>query len=112
MSTAWVYLIIAGLLEVAWALGLKWSDGFDLRNKPLPTAFTVAALVASFVLLAQATKHLPIGTAYAVWTGIGAAGAAVGGILLFAEPATPTRVLFLTMLVVAIVGLKFSAGAE
>lgn len=110
MSTAWIYLFIAGLLEVGWALGLKWSDGFDLRAKPFATATTVIMLVASFVLLAQASKTLPIGTAYAIWTGIGAAGAAVGGILLFGEPVAPLRVLFLVMLVAAIVGLKFSGG--
>jgi len=103
-------LVVAGLLEVGWALGIKWSDGFDVRGKPLATGVTVVALVASFVLLAQATKTLPIGTAYAVWTGIGAAGAAIGGMLLFGEPVAPLRVLFLTMLVVAIVGLKFSSG--
>ncbi|PCC72793.1 quaternary ammonium compound-resistance protein SugE [Nannocystis exedens] len=110
MSTAWMYLVVAGLLEVGWALGLKWSDGFDVRNKPVATILTVVALIASFALLAQASKSLPIGTAYAVWTGIGAAGAAVGGMLLLGEPVAPLRVLFLTMLVVAIVGLKFSAG--
>ncbi|MDC0716957.1 DMT family transporter [Nannocystis bainbridge] len=110
MSTAWIYLFVAGLLEVGWALGLKWSDGFDFRNKPLPTLVTVVALVASFALLAQASKTLPIGTAYAVWTGIGAAGAAIGGMMLLGEPVAPLRLLFLTMLVVAIVGLKFSAG--
>lgn len=110
MSTAWMILVVAGLLEVGWALGLKWSDGFDLRNKPVATVLTVIALLASFALLAQASKSLPIGTAYAVWTGIGAAGAAIGGMLLLGEPVAPLRVLFLTMLVVAIVGLKFSAG--
>lgn len=107
---AWVYLFIAGLLEVAWALGLKWSDGFDVRGKPLETALTVVALVLSFVLLAQAARALPIGTAYAVWTGIGAAGAAIGGIALFGEPAAPLRVVFLGLLLVAIVGLKATSG--
>lgn len=107
---AWVYLVIAGLLEVAWALGLKWSDGFDFRHKPGETAATLVALVLSFVLLAQAGRVLPIGTAYAVWTGIGAAGAAIGGIVLFGEPAAPLRVVFLGLLVLAIVGLKATAG--
>lgn len=111
MTTAWVYLVIAGLLEVAWALGLKWSDGFDLKHRPLATTLTLAALVGSFVLLAQATRTLPIGTAYAVWTGIGAAGAAIGGIALFGESVTPLRVICLVTLVAAIVGLKFSADS-
>lgn len=110
MSRAWGLLVIAGLLEVAWALGLKWSDGFDFRNKPAETAATMLALVASFVLLAQATRTLPIGTAYAVWTGIGAAGAALGGILLFGESVAPLRLMFLALLVTALVGLKFSGG--
>lgn len=111
MTRAWVYLVIAGLLEVAWALGLKWSDGFDLRNRPLPTVLALAALVASFVLLAQASKSLPIGTAYAVWTGIGAAGAAIGGIVLFGESVAPLRVVCLVLLVAAIVGLKLGGDA-
>ena len=108
---AWVYLFIAGLLEVAWALGIKWSDGFDVRGKPLQTSATLVALVLSFVLLAQASKSLPIGTAYAVWTGIGAAGAAIGGIVLFGETAAPLRVVFLALLVVAIAGLKLTSAA-
>lgn len=111
MTTAWVYLVIAGLLEVAWALGLKWSDGFDMRNRPLATSLTLVALVGSFVLLAQASRSLPIGTAYAVWTGIGAAGAAIGGIVLFGESVAPLRVVCLVLLVAAIVGLKFSGDA-
>lgn len=111
MSTAWVYLVLAGLLEVTWALGLKWSDGFDFRLKPVESTVTMAALVASFVLLAQASKTLPIGTAYAVWTGIGAAGAVLGGIVLFGESVAPQRLAFLVLLVVALVGLKCSSGS-
>ena len=107
---AWVYLVIAGLLEVAWALGLKWSDGFNVRERPGATAATFVALVLSFVLLAQAGRTLPIGTAYAVWTGIGAAGAAIGGIVLYGEPANAARVVCLVLLVAAIVGLKATSG--
>lgn len=109
---AWVYLVIAGLLEVVWALGLKLSGGFDVAKKPLASGATLAALIASFVLLALATRTLPIGTAYAVWVGIGAAGAALGGIVLFEEPAAPLRLVFLGLLVAAIVGLKATSGHE
>ena len=83
---SWILLVIAGLLETGWAVGLKYTDGF---TKPLPTALTIAAIVASMVLLGLAVRDLPIGTAYAVWVGIGAFGTAVLGIFLFGEPATP-----------------------
>jgi quaternary ammonium compound-resistance protein SugE len=105
---AWILLVIAGLLEVCWAVGLKYTDGF---RKPLPTLFVVAAIVASMVLLATAARTLPIGTAYAVWVGIGALGAAILGVVLFHEPVTIPRVLFLLMLLIAIVGLKATAKA-
>lgn len=106
---AWGMLIIAGLLEVGWAIGLKYTEGF---TRPLPTVLTVGSMVASMVLLALAVRHLPIGTAYAVWVGIGALGAAVLGIFLFHEPVTPARVVFLSLLLVSIVGLKLTGGGE
>ncbi|HEY0140800.1 MAG TPA: quaternary ammonium compound efflux SMR transporter SugE [Thermoanaerobaculia bacterium] len=100
---AWVVLVIAGLLEVCWAIGLKYTDGF---RRPLPSVLTVLAIIASMVLLSWAARTLPIGTAYAVWVGIGALGAAILGVVLFREPVTIARVAFLAMLLVAIVGLK------
>ena len=103
---SWILLVIAGLLETGWAIGLKYTDGF---TKPLPTALTIAAIVASMALLGLAVRDLPVGTAYAVWVGIGAFGTAVLGILLFGEPATPARLVFLGLLAVAIAGLKVTA---
>ena len=104
---AWVLLFIAGLLEIAWAIGLKYTEGFTRLG---PSVLTVAALVGSFALLGLATKTLPIGTAYAVWVGIGALGAGVLGILLFDESASPARLAFLALLLVSIVGLKLSSS--
>ena len=106
---AWVLLVIAGLLEVCWAVGLKYTEGF---TRPLPTVLTVVAIIASMVLLSLAARSLPIGTAYAVWVGIGALGAAVLGIFPFQEPVTPARVFFLALLLTAIIGLKLTSGAE
>ena len=102
---AWFLLIVAGLLEVVWALGLKYTEGF---TRPLPTVITVLALIASFVLLAQAARTLPIGTAYAVWVGIGAVGAVLGGAVLFEEALTPIRVGLLVVLVATIAALKLT----
>ena len=96
-------LLAAGLLEVAWAEGLKSTDGF---TRPWPTAATVAAMIGSVVLLALAVRTLPLGTAYAVWTGIGTAGAVLLGIVLFQEPATLARLFFVGLIVAGIVGLK------
>ena len=104
---AWILLVIAGLLEVAWAICLKYTEGF---TRPLPSVFTAAAIVASMLLLAMAARTLPIGTAYAAWVGIGATGAAILGIVLFDEPVTPARVAFLAMLAIAVVGLRLSGG--
>lgn len=104
----WVILVVAGLLETCWAVGLKYTDGF---RRPVPSLLTGAAIVASMWLLAVAARSLPIGTAYPVWVGIGATGAAVLGVVLLGEPLTAPRVLFLAMLVVSIVGLKATAGA-
>ncbi len=105
---AWVALFFAGLLETAWAIGLKYSHGF---TRPWPTAFTLVAMAGSLYLLGQAVKVLPIGTAYAVWTGIGAAGAVVLGIILFQESRDPARLFFLLLLLTALVGLRMTAKA-
>ncbi len=103
---AWVYLLIAGVFEIGWAIGLKYTEGF---TKLVPSALTVAAMIASFWALAQAVQTIPIGTAYAIWTGIGAVGAALLGILLFHEPLTFARGLCLVVLVGALIGLKLTA---
>lgn len=104
---AWIILIIAGLLEVGWTIGLKYSEGF---TKPLPSIITAITITASMVLLGKATQTLPIGTAYAVWVGIGAAGASVAGMVLFKEPLSVAKLVFLLMLIVSIVGLKLTSG--
>lgn len=103
---AWVLLIIAGLLETGWAIGLKYTDGF---RKPVPSILTALAIAASMVLLAWAARTLPIGTAYAVWVGIGTVGAVTLGMILFQEPVTPSRIFFLVLLLVSLIGLKFSS---
>jgi quaternary ammonium compound-resistance protein SugE len=103
----WWLLLFAGLLEVGWAIGLKYTDGF---TKPLPSLLTGAAIVGSMILLSLAARAIPIGTAYAVWTGIGVAGAATLGIILLGEAATPGRLFFLGMLLVAVIGLKLTSG--
>ncbi len=105
---AWFVLVIAGLLEVVWSLGLKYTQGF---TRPIPSAVTGAAIVASMVMLARAARTLPIGTAYAVWVGIGVVGATAGGVVLFGEAMTPWRVAFVALLVVSIVGLKLTSPA-
>lgn len=105
---AWIILFIAGLLEVGWAVGLKYTEGF---TRPLPTILTAIALVASMVLLGLAVRTLPLGTAYAVWTGIGTIGTAVLGMILFGEPATAMRLVFIGLILAGILGLKFVSGA-
>ena len=100
---AWAFLTIAGLFEVGWAVGLKYTDGF---SRPVPSALTVLAMIGSFWLLALALKSIPLGTAYAVWTGIGAVGTAALGILLFAEPASALRLACIGLIVAGILGLK------
>ncbi len=102
---SWIMLAAAGLFEIVWAIGLKYTEGF---SKPIPTAITVTAMVISMWLLAQAARDLPIGTAYAVWTGIGAVGAAILGIMLFQESANLMRVACIALIVLGIVGLKLS----
>ena len=103
---AWVLLFVAGLLETAWAIGLKYTHGFTRLG---PSVFTIIAIVASMWLLAIAAKTLPIGTAYAVWVGIGATGAAILGVILFKEPLSLARGVFLGMLIASIVGLRMTA---
>ena len=103
----WTLLIIAGLLETGWAVGLKYTDGF---TRPWASVWTALAIVGSMVLLSIAARDIPIGTAYPAWVGIGAVGAALAGVLLFGEPFTLKRILFITLLIVAIVGLKATSG--
>lgn len=99
----WIILIIAGLFEVAWAIGLKYTEGF---TKLFPSIFTIISMIISMGLLAYAVKHIPVGTAYAVWTGIGAVGTAILGIILFNESKEMIRIFFIFLIVVGIVGLK------
>lgn len=106
---SWLVLFVAGLFEIAWAIGLEYSDGL---SEPLPTVGTVVALIISMVLLAKAIQDLPIGTAYAVWTGIGAVGTASLGIVLFDEPATSARLLFISVIIFGIVGLHLVSGGH
>jgi len=100
---AWIFLSVAGLFEIGWAVGLKYTDGF---SRPVPSALTVLAMIGSFWLLALALRSIPLGTAYAVWTGIGAVGTAALGILLFAEPVSALRLASIGLIVAGIVGLK------
>ena len=100
---AWVILVIAGLLETGWAIGMKYTDGF---RRPVPTVLTVIAIVISMALLGVAVRTLPVGTAYAVWTGIGTVGTVILGMILFGEPATLWRIFFIGLIVVGIVGLQ------
>ncbi|KAA5547268.1 multidrug efflux SMR transporter [Roseiconus nitratireducens] len=102
----WILLVIAGLLETGWAIGLKYTEGF---TKPVPSVLTIAGIVASMYLLALAARTLPIGTAYAVWVGIGTFGAMVLGMLFLDEPVNAGRIFFLILLMVAIIGLKLTA---
>jgi quaternary ammonium compound-resistance protein SugE len=105
---SWVFLVLAGLLEVVWAVGLKYTHGF---TKLGPSVVTVLAMVGSFYLLGLAMRTLPLGTAYGVWVGIGAVGAAIAGMVLFREPATVLRILSLLLVVAGIGGLKVSSAA-
>lgn len=104
---AWIYLVIAGLLEIGWAIGLKYTDGF---KRLWPSVWTVAAMVASFYFLSQALRTIPVGTGYAVWTGIGAVGTAALGIILFAESAALPRLACIGLIVVGILGLKLTSA--
>ena len=104
-NRAWAYVIIAGLFEVVWAIGLKYSEGF---SRPAPSAVTVCAMLASMWLLAQAIRVLPAGTGYTVWVGIGAVGTAMLGIILLGESRQPLRLASIALIIVGIVGLKLA----
>ena len=107
MNKDWMWLIVAGVLETAWAVGLKYTQGF---TRPLPSVLTVLAIVASMFLLARSLNTLPVGTAYAVWVGIGTLGAVILGIFLFGEAASPLRLFFVGLLLVSLVGLKVTSS--
>jgi quaternary ammonium compound-resistance protein SugE len=100
---SWVYLVLAGLLEIGWAIGLKYTDGF---SRPGPTVLTVGAMILSITLLGLALKTLPVGTGYAIWTGIGTVGTVLVGILILGEAATPARLASIGLIVAGIAGLK------
>ncbi|WP_372655674.1 multidrug efflux SMR transporter [Halobacteriovorax sp.] len=106
ITIAWIILFVAGLLEICWAVGLKYSESF---TKLIPTIFTLVTLMGSMYLLSRASLVLPIGTAYGVWVGIGAIGAAVYGIVFFNESASPLKIFFLCLLLVSIIGLKVTS---
>ncbi|AOA08694.1 MULTISPECIES: quaternary ammonium compound efflux SMR transporter SugE [Pseudomonas] len=103
---SWIILFFAGLFEVGWAVGLKYTDGF---SRPLPTALTVGAMVISLGLLGLAMKELPLGTAYAIWTGVGAVGTVIAGIILFGESMALFRLASVALIIAGLVGLKISA---
>jgi quaternary ammonium compound-resistance protein SugE len=105
---AWLLLLVAGLLEIGWAIGLKYTEGF---TRLWPSVFTGAAMVGSVVLLGIAMKSLPVGTSYAVWVGVGAVGTAILGIVLFGEPATAGRIISLGLILAGIIGLKLATPA-
>jgi quaternary ammonium compound-resistance protein SugE len=103
---SWIILFFAGLFEVGWAVGLKYTDGF---SRPLPTVLTVAAMAVSLGLLGLAMKELPLGTAYAIWTGVGAVGTVIAGIILFGESMALVRLASVALIITGLVGLKVSA---
>lgn len=103
---SWIILFFAGLFEVGWAVGLKYTDGF---SRPIPTALTLAAMAISLGLLGLAMKELPLGTAYAVWTGVGAVGTVIAGIILFGESMALVRLVSVALIVAGLIGLKVSA---
>ncbi len=104
---SWIILFFAGLFEVGWAVGLKYTDGF---SKPIPTVLTVGAMVISLGLLGLAMKELPLGTAYAIWTGVGAVGTVIAGIILFGESMDLVRLVSVALIICGLVGLKVSAS--
>ena len=104
---SWVLLVLAGLLEIGWAIGLKLSEGF---SRPIPSILTILAMVLSMFLLGISVKELPIGTAYAIWVGIGTFGAGIFGILIFREPVNPLRIASLALIFLGIVGMKLSSS--
>jgi quaternary ammonium compound-resistance protein SugE len=102
---SWIILFFAGLFEICWAVGLKYTDGF---TRPIPTLLTVGAMIVSLALLGLAMKELPLGTAYAIWTGVGAVGTVIAGVLLFGESMAPIRLLSVALIVAGLIGLKLS----
>jgi len=106
VAMSWLILFFAGLFEVGWAIGLKYTDGF---SKPLPTVLTVAAMAASLGLLGLAMRDLPLGTAYAIWTGVGAVGTVIAGVVLFGESVAPMRIASVLLIITGLIGLKISA---
>jgi quaternary ammonium compound-resistance protein SugE len=100
---AWIYLFIAGLLEIGWAVGLKYTEGF---TKLTPSIFTLVSMAGSMALLGLALRHLPLGTAYAIWTGIGTVGTAIAGMIMLGEPAGAMRLMCIALIVAGIFGLK------
>ena len=109
MSTGWILLIVAGLLEIVWAVGLKYTESF---TRLLPSAITLTAMLLSIVLLARALRTIPVGTGYAVWTGIGAVGTTLVGILVLGEPRGAGRLIAISTIICGIVGLKLSSPGE
>ena len=105
---AWLLLLVAGLLEVGWAVGLKYTDGF---TRPMPTVLTISAMIVSIALLGLAVRTLPIGTAYAIWTGIGAVGTVIAGIILLNEPVSVPRLVCVCLIITGIIGLKLVTPA-
>lgn len=103
----WLFLVLAGLLEVGWAVGLKYSEGL---TRPLPSVLTVVAMVVGFYLLSLSMREIPLGTAYGIWVGIGAVGAAIAGMVLFEEPVSTLRIASIVLVVAGIVGLKLSSA--
>ncbi|MGH7384815.1 MAG: quaternary ammonium compound efflux SMR transporter SugE [Candidatus Rokuibacteriota bacterium] len=104
---AWIYLLIAGLLEIGWAIGLKYTEGW---TRLWPSVLTIVTMVVSLYCLAQAVRVIPVGTGYAMWTGIGAVGTAILGIILFSESAAPARLACIGLIVVGIIGLKLTSA--
>jgi quaternary ammonium compound-resistance protein SugE len=107
MHMAWVILVVAGLFEIGWAIGLKYTEGF---TRVWPTVWTVLAMIASFWLLGIAMKSLPVGTAYSVWVGVGAVGTVILGIVLFGEPANAGRLISIALIIAGIIGLKLASA--
>jgi quaternary ammonium compound-resistance protein SugE len=105
VTSPWLLIVVAGLLETGWALGLKYSEGF---SKPIPSALTVIGALASFYLLSLAMREIPVGTAYAVWVGIGAVGTAIAAVILFGEPVNAMRLAGILLIVAGIAALKFA----
>lgn len=104
---AWAYLFIAGVFEIVWVVAMKYAQGF---TKPIPSAVMIVGMIISFGFLAVAVKHLPLGTSYAIWTGIGAIGAMIAGIILFGESASAFRIASASLILIGIIGLKLSAA--